>query len=197
MATYLTFPQLQNIVPATITDFNNLTINPIIEEAFRTVNFSLPVSMQPILATQNFTGLPELEAFWVNYIQRWVAFQVAQDLFAFGNVKLTTDGARTFNDQFSQTSVPAEQNKANNYLNKLLTNNVNRALYYYQSVQYVFDGVAYPPTPNMQGFWNAAWSGLQYGYWSGFGWGWNGGSNGFFPYNYNTTPNLNWGVTIF
>jgi hypothetical protein len=197
MATYLTQEVLQLYAPIVINDYNSVKFDPFVNWGIRAILRQLPKTMQPVIKAQDFTSKPELQAFWLEHLQPWLAMQVYKEMMVANGANLGPDGVRTVTEQYS---LEANEKQRSNMLNELQTE-LNRyrqdAFTVWYDKRYVFDNIAYPPTANMPDeWWNAAWIGWNYAFYQG-AWGWMSGSNwlGFGAFQITPTTN-NFAVKI-
>lgn len=193
MATHLTQQQLQLHAPISISDLNSAKFEPFVQYGLREVMRALPTSMQPIIKSLDFTGLPELQAFWTDYLQPWLAQEVYLEMALQGGVNVTSDGVRTVSEQYSSETTDKLKADVFARIKKQCQRYKQDVFTKYQDVKYVFDNVAYQPTANMEGFWQPYWAGLSYGMYNG-AWGWFG-PNGYIGFNFtNLQSATNWSV---
>ena len=196
MPTYLTQQQLQLHAPISISDFASAKFEPFVTYGLREILRTLPKTMQPVIKSLDFTGKPELQAYWIEYLQPWLAQQVYLDMALQGGVNVTQDGVRTVTEQYSLEAANNLKADAFAQIKKQVQRFKQDAMTRYTDVRYVFDNIAYPPTANMEGYWNDGWAGLTYGLYNGQ-WGWYGMTGNWIGFDFtNLNSANNWSVTM-
>lgn len=199
--TYITLDELQAFAPTDATDYNTTKLAPLANDATRVVFNSLPKSMVAVIKEQApldapFATLPELGAFWNDLCKDWIAKQIWMDMLRLAGANVSPEGARTYTSQQSVETDNSRKSDALNMVSAKLNQVQRTALNDYVERRYIYDGVAYPPTRNMDGYW-ADWMG-NYAYQCGVsGWGWygNGAFYGFNP-SFGTRKNQTFGVSF-
>jgi hypothetical protein len=177
MGTMLTPAQYQLYQPVNNTDINSDQLTAYIRNAKTSLLVQLPRTMQPIIDSQDFSGLPQLETFNNEYLRPWLAQIVYSDIINYSGINVEPEGSRTLTNPQSVEVSDKRRTVVAEALGRKQVAFRQRAMWEYQDKRYVFDDVAYPPTPNMGDMWNAAWLGMSYGF-AGGTWGWlSGGGN--------------------
>jgi hypothetical protein len=218
MATFLTLQEFEQLAPVQIGDYNNTIFNPIANIAANDIIAKLPLQMQPMVKAQDFratpafkalpvlaqnkqfqdlpdnTPLPELQAFWVEWGKAWLALEVARG-FQAQTAKTTTEGARVYTEQYSNTGTEKQKSESGEYFGIHIQKAATRLFGTWRGQNYVFDGVGYPPSYNMDSnYWFSTMGNYNFGFYTGYGWGWWG--NGGYMANINLTSNTSFKLDI-
>lgn len=198
---YLTQEEYQQFAPSDLTDFNTTLFIPLANDATKVVFNGLPKSMVAVIKEQAplevpFAALPELKEFWNDLCKDWISKQVWLDQLRVNGVNVTPEGTRTYTSPNSNETDQNKKDLAVNMVAQKLNQCKRAALNDYTDRRYIYDGVAYPPTRNMDGLW-ADWMG-SCNYWNGpNGWGWYNGAGyqGWAP-SFGAKQNQTFGVTF-
>ena len=175
LMTYLTFNEYQELVPFLITDVQSPLFYAYVGQAADDVLGALPFTMQDVIRSGDFTGKPELKEYWETRLRKWLANQVWYTMTNLSSLQTTPEGVASFVTPQTREAEIKRINMQLVEIDKKVIAARSNALIEYQERKYVFDGIAYPPTRNMTGYWNDAYAG--YSYLNGaYGWGYYNGS---------------------
>ena len=119
---------------------------------------------------------PELEAFTNDYIKPLIAYALYARVSKIASASVTAAGVRVINEPTSQQAngdlLAGVVSEAEADFHRYKTEMYNE----YKRVNYVFDGIAYPPEPKMKQVWSNLWAGRNFAFANGQ-WGWWLGGN--------------------
>lgn len=167
---HLTLEQYQLLVPSDISDGATPRWPAHVSTGVDGLCNMLPLSMQPIIRSLDFTGKPELEAYYNTYLKPWLAWQINQDIILYAN-NATPEANMYPMQPFNQQAQQSQRSLASNGAQMKIDLYRNNAMTAYQAANFTFDGTVYQPTANMTGFWRPQWEGMTWQYLNGL-WGW-------------------------